>query len=169
MKNPTSSTAFQEGDSLPSYSSSCSCSCSIDAGSRAIPIPATGINLASLVEAARAELQRELIAAVREARRRDGSSDWRGAAWLLERLFPETFARRSKATSATQPEAPAPDPAEAVPRTPGAIPAVLRNRDGAPDKGLAPRRVDSASSRRVRPRLTQSAVEVTPAGAPVVH
>jgi hypothetical protein len=69
------------------------------------------------LEAARAELQRELIAAVREARRRDGSSDWRGAAWLLERLFPETFGRRSKGKSERQEQEPVTAPAPALPKT----------------------------------------------------
>jgi hypothetical protein len=74
--------------------------------------------IAFFLEAARAELQRELIAIVREARRRDGSSDWRGAAWLLERLFPETFGRRSKGKSERPQDEAATDPAPVRPNAP---------------------------------------------------
>ena len=51
------------------------------------------------LERARAEFERVCLYEVREARKRDGSTDWRAYAWLLQNNSPEGFRRRSKKQS----------------------------------------------------------------------
>ena len=48
------------------------------------------------LERARAEFERACLREVREARKRDGSSDWRAYAWLLQNSSAEGYSRRTK-------------------------------------------------------------------------
>ena len=48
------------------------------------------------LEAARAEYKERILAEIRNAKKRDGSPDWRAYAWILERTFPDEFGRRTR-------------------------------------------------------------------------
>lgn len=51
------------------------------------------VDFATDLEAARAEFKERMVEEIRNAAKRDGTIDWRARAWLLERIYPNEFAR----------------------------------------------------------------------------
>ena len=59
------------------------------------------------LERARAEFERACLLGVREARKRDGTTDWRAYAWLLQNSSADGYGRRAKRTHDRVDDAPA--------------------------------------------------------------
>ena len=76
--------------------------------------------------AARERFRSSLLQKLHSAKTRDGRDDWRAAAWLLERSFPEDYGRKAQSHSSSVDEASAP-------------PAANWNDYPDPDRDLPPR------------------------------